>query len=124
MRTRPKRVYEAGFAQQAVALLQRTNRSIPEVARSLGIPIATLRNWYNEDMARKRATPKAGTVAKGSTAKGSAATLPSAVPAETLQQKVLRLEQENAALLRQNAELKVDRDILKKAAAFFVKESE
>ena len=118
MRTRPKRVYEAGFAEQAVALLQRTERSIPVVAQSLGIPISTLRDWYNKDMARRRTNPKAGAVSRGSSAEASA------VPAETLQQRVLRLEQENAALLKQNAELKLDREILKKAAAFFVKESE
>jgi transposase-like protein len=47
-----------------------------------------------------------------------------AIPAETLQQKVLRLEQENAALKKQNADLQQDKDILKKAAAFFARENE
>jgi len=45
------------------------------------------------------------------------------VPGETLQQKLARLEQENAALRKENEELRTDRDILKKAAAFFVRES-
>jgi transposase len=117
MRTRPRRVYEAGFPEQAVALLQRSDRTCHEVAASLGVPSSTLFYWYKRDMASKRAKPK--------TPRPSAAALaPSALPAETLQQKVLRLEQEKAELLKQNAELKLDRDILKKAAAFFAKESE
>ena len=110
MRVRPTKVYDVGFRQQAVALLQRTDRGVTEVARSLGIPVATLSNWYNKNMARKR-EPR---VAAASTA----------VPAETLQQKVLRLEQENAVLKKQNADLQLDKDILKKAAAFFARENE
>jgi len=110
MRVRPKRAYEPGFRQQAVALLQRTDRGVSEVAGSLGIPVTTLTNWYKSDMAKKR-EPKVGAAS-------------TAIPAETLQQKVLRLEQENAALKKQNADLQQDKDILKKAAAFFARENE
>jgi small GTP-binding protein len=42
---------------------------------------------------------------------------------ETTEQKLARLEREIAALRKENADLKVDKDILKKAAAFFAKES-
>lgn len=42
---------------------------------------------------------------------------------ETPEQRVARLERENAALRRENDTLRMDREILKKAAAFFAKES-
>ena len=43
---------------------------------------------------------------------------------ETAEEKIARLEKENAELRRKNASLEMDRAILKKAAAFFAKESE
>jgi len=44
--------------------------------------------------------------------------------AETGEEKVKRLERENAALRKRVDDLEQDRAILKKAAAFFAKESE
>ena len=111
---RVKRRYEAAFKEQAVGLLERTDRSMGQVAESLGIPESTLLYWYNQEMARRRGKPKP-VVTAGS---------PSPLPApETLQQKIARLERENAALRKENEDLKLDKDILKKAAAFFAKES-
>ena len=110
MRVRPVKSYEPAFREQAVALLERTDRKLDEVAESLGVPPATLRNWYKRDMARRRGKPKLlAVVARLGT--------------ETTQQKLERLERENAALRKENDDLKLDRDILKKAAAFFAKES-
>ena len=57
---------------------------------------------------------------KHSTSKAAAA--PSG--SETLEEKVARLERENAQLRKKNDDLEMDRAILKKAAAFFAKESE
>ncbi len=115
MRVREQRRYEASFREQALALLERTDRRLGEVAGSLGIPIATLRYWYNQEMARRRSKVK--------TVRGVAPTVASPPPAETVQQKLSRLERENAALRKELEDLKLDRDILKKAAAFFAKES-
>ncbi len=107
--------YEPGFRQQAVELLERTDRNLKEVAESLGVPPPTLRYWYDREMARRRGKPK------------PKAMVPSLVtlspPTETVQQKLARLERENAALRKENEDLKLDKDILKKAAAFFAKES-
>jgi transposase-like protein len=46
------------------------------------------------------------------------------VSGETLEEKVARLERENAQLRKERDALQMDRAILKKAAAFFAKESE
>ena len=43
---------------------------------------------------------------------------------ESPQQRLERLERENERLRRENDSLRTDREILKKAAAFFAKESE
>ena len=115
MRVNELRRYEAGFREQAVALLERTDRRLGEVAESLGVPPATLRYWYNQEMARRRSKPKGARVAP--------VVAPPVPPPETPQQKLARLERENAALRKEVEDLKLDKDILKKAAAFFAKES-
>ena len=115
MRVREKRSYEASFREQAVALLERTDRLLSEVAESLGMPEATLRYWYKQEMASRRKKPKAP--------QGVQAAAALTAPAETVQQKLARLERENAALRKELEDLKLDKDILKKAAAFFAKES-
>jgi transposase len=43
---------------------------------------------------------------------------------ESAEQRVARLERENGRLRKEVESLKMDREILKKAAAFFAKESE
>src|SRR5262245_46493999 len=116
MRVRALKRYDDAFREQAIALLERTDRRVGEVADSLGMPSATLRYWYTQEMTRRRrGKPKAAVSAS------SASVTP---PTETLQQKLQRLEREIAALRKENEDLKLDRDILKKAAAFFAKESE
>ena len=108
------RSYDTSFRADAVALLERSGRSLSEVAKSLGVPLATLRYWYNADMAKKGKRPSR-----------QAAKVPVVDPLkETTEQKLARLERENAALRKRNEELEMDRAILKKAAAFFAKESE
>src|SRR5687768_4274964 len=115
MRVRQQRRYEPEFRDQAIALLERTNRTLADVTESLGLPEPTLRNWYNQEMARRRSRSKA--------APRVAVVATPASPTETVQQKLARLERENAALRKEVDDLKLDKDILKKAAAFFVKES-
>ena len=112
MRVRPH--YDEQFKASAVELLERTERSIGEVAQDLGVSVWTLRDWY-----KKRRMPKN----KGKQARAAEA-LKTLQRDETPEQRLARLERENAALQRENASLKMDREILKKAAAFFVKESE
>jgi transposase len=112
----PRR-YDETFRQDALALIYRTNRSLPSLAKDLGVPHTTLHNWYRSDMAKKGKGGK-----KPSRGVTASAALRHEV--ETADEKLARLESENAALRRENDDLKMDRAILKKAAAFFAKESE
>jgi transposase len=110
MRATPKQ-YTSEFRSDAVELCFRGDRSIRQVAADLGVNHWTLRGWYrDEEMRRskKKVRPQAGTPPKN----------------ETADEKVARLERENDRLRRVNQQLEMDREILKKAAAFFAKESE
>ena len=109
-----RRSYDRTFKEDALALLERGDRSCGAVARDLGIPPSTLEYWYNAAMAKKR---------KQRAANGSA--LPVGDPsAEAPADKIARLEREVNQLRKENDVLRMDKAILKKAAAFFAKESE
>lgn len=92
-------------------MLDRSDRSMPDVADALGINLHTLKYWRKLQLMKRKKKP---------------ATTERPVPPEkeTLEQKVARLERENSLLKKANAQLEMDREILKKAAAFFAKESE
>ncbi len=107
------RVFTQEFREDAVRLLERSERSYRSVASDLGVSCGTLRSWYKALGMGKR-------LKKGSSSK--AAAVP--VVGETLEEKVQRLERENAQLRKERDALAVDKAILKKAAAFFAKESE
>jgi transposase len=106
MRVQKQRRYDAAFKAEAVALLDRTDRSVTQVAESLGMAPGTLYRWYDREMARRRDKPKLA--APGMPAPAT----------ETLQQKLARLQRENAALRKENDDLKLDKEILKKAAVY------
>lgn len=88
--------YTSEFRREAVQLVQNTERSIAQVARDLGISNQTLRNWI------KQADVDAGRREGLSTEE---------------REELRRLRRENRTLLQ-------EREILKKAAAFFARESE
>jgi len=101
--------YSEEFKADALALVDRDERSFRELSEDLGIAVWTLRYWYNQrEMSKKKKKPPRP--------------LPPRV--ETPEQRLARLERENARLQREKDELKMDREILKKAAAFFAKENE
>jgi transposase len=93
--TMPKRSYTREFKISAVKLVNEQGYSIPEAAKSLGVDDRSVRDW----------------IQKFSAQEGLAPTGEGALAAE-----LRRLRKENARLL-------MERDILKKAAAFFAKES-
>ena len=116
MRVSPKSSlsrYSEEFRSDALNLIRRGDRSVRQLGADLGVSPWTLREWRKKDlMAAKNKKPKA---AAPSESTGSN---------ETAEQKLARLEGENRRLLRENEQLRMDREILKKAAAFFAKESE
>jgi transposase len=93
-RTKPP--YPPEFRREAVQLVQSTERSIAQVASDLGVSDQTLRNWV------KQADVDAGK-REGLTSEE--------------REELRRLRRENRTLLQ-------EREILKKAAAFFARESE
>lgn len=99
------------FKSDALHLVRRGDRSLRQVALDLGVSYWTLREWYRRSEMAKR-TKKSGSKAAGP---------PSS---ESPEQEIQRLKRETAQLRRENEQLRQDREILKKAAAFFAKESE
>lgn len=87
--------YSEQFKREAVELVKVSGRSIPEIAPELGVSEQGLRNWVNK-------------------ARGEAS-------GETLTKDE---RAELRALRRENRTLKMEREILKKAAAFFAKETD
>jgi len=89
------------FKEAAVRRAGSGDATVLEVARELGIRTDRLREWVAQAQGRpRRARPAAG---------------PSASP--------LSVDEEVRQLRREVAQLREERDILKKAAAFFARES-
>jgi transposase len=95
----PRQVYTREFRQQAVEMITRDGLGIAEASRRLSISPKTLANWVSR--AKDGGAPSAGT--------------PRRVVTEE--------EAELSRLRRENAELRMERDILKKASAYFAQES-
>lgn len=91
-----RRTYTREFKQEAVLLVTKQGLSVPEAARRLGVHANLLRNW-------KRRFEEQG---------------PAAGPRQPT-----ALEAENTRLRAENDRLRMEREILKKATAFFAKES-
>ena len=95
---RKRRKFTREFKVEAVRLSRQPGRSIGEVAKSLEIGEGSLRKW-REDVGSEGASAFAGAG------------------------KQSVLEEENRRLRAENDRLRMEREILKKATAFFVKES-
>jgi transposase len=93
--SKSRRTFTREFKIQAVQLVTEKGYSYAEAARQLGISDAQIRNWEKQfDAAGTQAFPGNG---------------------NPIEEEVQRLRAENKRLL-------LERDILKKAAAFFAKE--
>ena len=86
-----RRKYDKEFKKNAVKLSYASNKSVSEVANDLGISPGLLFRW------RKLYTPQGEKT------------------------QYATLEEEYRALKLENAELKIERDMLKKATAYFAK---
>jgi transposase len=94
-----RRQFSPEFKADAVALVRSTGRPIAAIARELGVGESNLSYWLKQDE------------------QGRAAADPGRFEAESAEAR------ENAVLRRRVAELEVEREILKRATAFWVKES-
>lgn len=92
---RARRSFTDEFKRDAVALVIDEDRKIVDVARSLGVGEGTLGNWVRQSRVDR----------------GERAGLTTTEKAEL------------AELRRENARLRMERDLLKRATAFWVKES-
>ena len=91
-----RRKFDRDFKEGAVRLVRETGRPIAQVARDLGIHDGTLANWVNAD--RRRRGEGNGALNEDERA-------------------------ELARLRRENAELAMERDVLKRSVALWVKDA-
>lgn len=89
------RPYPREFREGAVVLARQGERSVAEIAKELGIAESCLRNWLKSDQLDRRERDD------GVTSKE---------------------REELRALRRENARLRQEKEILRKAAAFFARE--
>lgn len=92
--------YSREFREEAAKMVMEQDLSLMEVARSLNLPESTLRSWvklYREGNLKDLKTSK--------------------------QQPLTEVEEELTRVKQELAQVKKERDILKKAAAYFAKES-
>jgi transposase len=95
----PQGRYTKEFREEAVKLVTEEKLSLPEATRRLSLPPSTLGNWVKAF--------KAGRLGElGKTYR-----------------PLTEVEMELARAKKELAEVKMERDILKKAAAYFAKES-
>ena len=99
----PKQVYTAEFRQQAVEMIKREGLSVAEASRKLSMSQKTLANWVKWAKDGKVSAARGGVV--------------------TPRPAVTDAEAELSRLRREVAELRMERDILKKSAAYFASES-
>jgi transposase len=95
----PKAIYTKELREEAVKLVTEGGLSIPEVGRRLSVAASTLRYWVKADREGKLKD-----VGKQ-------------------QRPLTEIEMEFSRVKRELAEVRMERDLLKKAAAYFAKES-
>jgi transposase len=93
--TKGRRKFEREFKNDAVRLVELSNRSVKQVAKELDISEATLSNWVYESRKAKRGASGAGP----------------------------DLVDENRQLRKENERLRMEKEILKRFSAFWVKET-
>jgi transposase len=97
-RKQNRRKFSAEYKAETVRLIQRSGKSIGQMALELGIGETALRRWVEQ------AEVEAGRSPEGALRRSE--------------------REELVELRRENQRLRMEREILKKATAFFAKESE
>jgi transposase len=99
MQRAPNGKYNKEFREEAVKLVTEQRLSLPEAARRLSLPPSTLGNWLKAQKAGKL-----GEIGK-------------------TYRPLTEIEMELARTKKELVVVKMERDILKKAAAYFARES-
>jgi transposase len=115
--------YSEEFCRQAVDLYESTpGASLKSIAADLGIERATLRRWVDLYGTGKKTAADGTTATRRASSPGSGGSQLPAGP-ETPEQKIARLEAENAALRADKTKLTTEREILRQAAKYFAGET-
>jgi len=93
---RPRRKFSDGFKRDAVEIVTSSGKPIAQVARELGIYDSTLGNWVKQDEINRGVRDGVSTSER----------------------------EEMSELRRENARLRMERELLKRAVAFWVRESD
>ena len=98
--SKKQKIYTAEFKAEAIKVIESNKGNVSETARQLGISIQTLSNWYNK--------AKAGTL----------------VGTQQYSADLVALLEENKKLKQQLKTAEMEKEFLKKAAAYFAKENQ
>jgi transposase len=93
---RPRRKFSDEFKRDVVEIVNSSDKSIAQVSRELGIYNSTLGNWVKQDEINRGVRDGVTTSER----------------------------EEVAELRRENARLRMERELLKRAVAFWVRESD
>ena len=99
---KPRRTFDQDFIDGAVKLVTQEGYSLAAAAKAVDVPYTTLRQWCQKQSAKESAL--------GSPTSDKA--------------RVEQLESENRQLRKQLRQTELEREILKKATAYFAKESQ
>lgn len=91
-----ERIYTAEFRESSVKLALESKNTIAQTARDLGVKVSTLHTWISKHSGSK--------------------TINNSISDDKLHEELKRLKKENYQLTQ-------ERDILKKAAAYFAKQT-
>ncbi|MET9318437.1 IS3 family transposase [Kribbella sp. NPDC003505] len=110
--------YSEQFRRQAVDLFESTpGATLKGIAADLGIERTTLKRWVDQYGTGKQTTADGTTTTRRANSRGSG--LQPASGPETPEEKIARLEAENAALRAEKTKLSTEREILRQAAKYF-----
>ncbi|MFM2333990.1 MAG: hypothetical protein RIQ74_2840 [Pseudomonadota bacterium] len=98
--SKKQKIYTAEFKAEAIKAIDSNKGNVSETARQLGISMQTLSNWHNK--------AKAGTLAG----------------TQQYSPDLVALLAENKKLKQQLKTAEIEREFLKKAAAYFAKENQ
>jgi transposase len=120
--TMARKNYSEQFRRQAVDLYESTpGATLKGIAADLGVERATLKRWVDQYGMGKQTTVDGTTTTRRVSSRGSGSQPPSGP--ETPEEKIARLEAENAALRAEKTKLSTEREILRQAAKYFAGET-